>query len=141
MDAGDMAAAMGGFFLGQMFTGQAQAKPALLHFVSIRVDRNKDVLDSLVEVFKDAFLDIPPETELDLEFTNKAELKVWRKKKGIMEEPLFVVGLCTVSWTKKDYILTLGLRNEVGAPYTLNIALLRHLLISLDAKKVKYELW
>ena len=42
---------------------------------------------------------------------------------------------------KKDYILTLGLRNEVGVPFPLNMALLRHMLKSLDAKKVKYEIW
>ncbi len=136
-----MAAVMGGFFMGQMFAERAQAKPALLHFVSIRVDRDKDLLDILSEVLKDAFLSIPPETELDLEFTNKGELKVWRKNRGVMEQPLFVVRLCTVAWTRKDYILTLGLRNEVGAPFPLSIAFLRYILISSDATKVKYELW
>jgi len=47
MDAGDMNAAMGGFFLGQMFAEQAQAKPSLLHFASIRVDRKKISLTRL----------------------------------------------------------------------------------------------
>jgi len=89
---------------------------------------------------KDVFLDMPQETELDFEFTNKGELKVWRKNKGMMEQPLFAFGLCTSAWTKKDFILILGLRNEVGAPFPLNLALLRHMLNSLDAKKVKYEI-
>ena len=141
MDTGDMSAAMGGFFLGQMFAGQTQAKPALFHFASIRVDRKENLLDVLAEVLKDAFLNIPQETELDFELTNKSELKVWRKNKGVMEQPLVVFGLCAVSWTKRDYILTIGLRNEVGAPFPLNMALLRHMLKSMDAKKVKYEIW
>ena len=81
------------------------------------------------------------ETELDFEFTNKCELKVWRKNKGIMEQPLFVFGLCASAWAEKDFFFILGLRNEVGAPFPLKIALLRHMLKSLDAKKVKYELW
>lgn len=101
MDAGDMTAAMGGFFLGQMFAERAQATPALLHFASIRVDRKEDILDTLGEVLKDAFFKIAQETELDFEFTNKGEMKVWRKNRGMMEQPLIVFGLCTVSWTKK----------------------------------------
>ena len=126
MDIGEMNAAMGGFFFGQMFAGQNQAKPALLHFVCIRVENVQDMLKTLAEVLKEVFFEVPQDTQFDFEFTNKGELKVWRKNKGIMEQPLFVVGLCTASWTKKDYILTLGLRNEVGAPFPLNIALLRH---------------
>ncbi len=77
-----MTAAMGGFFLGQLFARQTQVKPALLHFACIRVDRKEDMLDTLAEVLKDAFLDVASETELDLEFTNKGELKVLRKKRG-----------------------------------------------------------
>jgi len=144
MDAGDMAAAMGGFFMGQMFGGQTQARPALQHFVAVRVDRGVDIVSILAEVVKDAFLEVPPETKLNLEFTDKAELKAWKNKFGsraIGEKPMFTLGLCSMAWTKKDYILCLGLRNEVGAPFPLNIALLRHFLISLDTKKVKYELW
>ena len=141
MDAGDMTAAMGGFFMGQMFAGQTQGKPALMHFVALRVDRDQDILNALNDVMLEAFLNLPADTKLKLEFTNKAELKVWGPQKMIAEKPLFVVGLCSMVATKKDIILCLGLRNEVGAPFPLNIALLRHLLISLDAKKVKYELW
>jgi hypothetical protein len=138
---GEINAAMGGFFMGQLFAGQTQTKPALLHFVCVRVEKDKDMLNALKDVFKDAFLNIPPKTELELEFTKKGELKVLRKNRGAMEKPLFVVGLCTASWTKKDYILTLGLRNEVGSPFPLNMAILRHLLINFKANKIEYEIW
>jgi hypothetical protein len=63
------------------------------------------------------------------------------KDSGTSLTALIAIGLCTSAWTKKDYILILGLRNEVGAPFPLNMALLRHMLKSLDAKKVKYEIW
>jgi hypothetical protein len=141
LDVGEINAAMGGFFFGQMFAGQTQTKPALLHFVCIKVDKKDDLFDALEETLKEVFLDVPQETKLGFDFTNKGELKVWRENKGIMEQPLFTVGLCTNAWTKKDFMLILGLRNEVGAPIPLNLALLRHILKSLDAKKVKYEIW
>ena len=76
MDVGEINAAMGGFFFGQMFAGQTQAKPALMHFACIRVDKKDDILDTVAEVLKDVYLDLPQETELDFEFTNKGELKV-----------------------------------------------------------------
>ena len=149
MDVGEINAAMGGFFFGQMFAGQTQTKPASLHFVCIRVDKKDDLFDALEETLKEVFLNVPQETKFGFEFTNKGELKVWKENKGIRdqplirirEQPLFIFGLCTSAWTKKDYILTVGLRNEFGAPFPLNMALLRHVLESLDAKKVKYEIW
>jgi len=141
MDAGDLNAAMGGFFLGQMFAGQTQAKPVLLRFISVRVDRTVDILTIIAEVIKDAFIEVPLETELKLDFTNKAELKVWKKNKSIGERPLFTFGLCAMAWTKKDNFLTLGIRSENGAPMEMNMSLLRHLLLHLDANKIKYELW
>jgi hypothetical protein len=137
-----MDAAMGGFLMGQMFAGQIQNKPALLHFVSVRVDRTIDILDILKRVIRETFFEVPPETELNFEFTDKAELKVWKRAKPFIgEKPLFAFGLCGLTWTRKDNFFTLGLRTEIGAPIEMNIALLRHLLIHLDAKKVKYELW
>jgi hypothetical protein len=63
MDIGEMNAAMGGFFFGQMFAGQNQAKSALLHFVSVRVDKSDYILNALSEVLKEAFLDVPQETQ------------------------------------------------------------------------------
>lgn len=140
MDSGDMTAAMGGFFLGQMLAGQTQVKPALLHFITVRVDRDVDIMSVINEVLLDAFLDLPADTKLFFDF-NKAQLKVHKLEKDKRKQPLFIFGLCGFAWTKKDHFLTLGLRSENGAPIEMNIALLRHLLINLDAKKIKYELW
>lgn len=127
--------------MGQIFAGQGQAKPVLLQFANIRVEKEQEIIEPLLEVLRDVFLDIPQDMGLQLEFTNKAELKIWREKKGIGGQPLYVIGLCTNAWTKKDYILTIGIRNESGAPFPLNMALLRHLLINLNKKEIKYEIW
>ena len=64
MDAGDMAAPMGGFFLGQMFAGQTQAKPALLHFIAVRIDRDVDIMSVINKGLLDAFLDLSADTKL-----------------------------------------------------------------------------
>ena len=141
MDAGDMTAAMGGFFMGQMFAGQTQVKPALLHFVCVRVDITSDIIGTLTEVIRETFLEVPLETSLFLEFTKKAELYVHRRKEDVGRQPLLAFGLCALTWTKKDYFLTLGIRAENGAPIEMNIALFRHLLVKLDVKKIKYEIW
>lgn len=145
MDTGDVLGAMGGFLAGQMFAGQSQLKPAMIRFVSIRVEKETEVefFGSLGEVIREVFLEVPKELNLDFEFTNKSELKIWgsQHNKRIGGQPLFTFALFGHSWTKKDHFFTLGLRAENGAPIELNIALFRHMLIKLDAKKVKYELW
>jgi hypothetical protein len=140
MDSGDMVAAMGGFFLGQMFAGQTQAKPAFFHFVSVRVDRNADIMGVVNEVLLDAFLDLPADTKLFFNF-DKGQLKVHKHQKDKGKQPLLLFGLCGMAWTKKDYFFTLGLRNEIGAPIEMNMALLRNLLAKLKAKKIEYEIW
>lgn len=80
MDAGDQSSFMGGFMMGQMFTGQS--KTASINFVAFRFDRDFDIMPVLGETIKDSFFDSPPsQFSLELEFTQKAELKVFVKPK------------------------------------------------------------
>ena len=137
MDAGSAAS---GFMMGLLFGGQTQAKPTLMHFVTVRVDRDVDIMNILNEILLDAFLDLPSETKLFFDF-DKAQLKIHKQQKDKGKQPLFIFGLCGLAWTKKDYFLTLGLKGENGVPIEMNIALFRNLIVHLDAKKVKYELW
>lgn len=144
MDSSDVLGAMGGFMIGQMFARQTQEKPSVLHYVSIRVDDSdgEALLISLNDIMREVFLNLPTDIGIDFEYTNKAELKVWATKNNRrIGQPTFTFLLCGHSWTKKDQFFTIGLRNEYGAPIEFNIALFRHILLKLDEKKVKYELW
>ena len=91
---------------------------------------------------RDSFLDSPPsEFNLMLEFTDKEELKVWRKPVKLGDNPLLVFSMCHYKGFKKDAYLCLALKNENSSPRTENITLFRNLLNSLNAKKIKYEIW
>ena len=82
MDAGEINAAVGGFFFGQMFAGQTQKKPALLNFVALRVNRDVDINNIIMEVLKDTFLELKPDKDLEIEFANNGQLKVLEKPKS-----------------------------------------------------------
>ena len=139
MDAGDQFSFMGGFMMSQMLADQS--KTASFSFVALRFDRDFDVMPVLEETIKDVFFDSPSQVSLELEFTKKAELKVWSKPKKWGQNPVLVFPMCYYSWTKKDVFFCLATRNEISSPIPLNMALLRNLLINLNAKKIKYEIW
>lgn len=120
-----------------------EMKPALasLPFVAIRFDRDLDITPLLEETIKDAFFESTSEISLELEFTKKAKLKVWNKPKRFGDKPLLLFSMCYYNWFKKDAFLCIALRNEIGAPLTFNITFLRNLLINLNAKEIKCEIW
>lgn len=143
MDAGDVAAAAGGFWMGQMFAGQSQAKPALFHFVALRFNRNFDVMPLVKEVIREIFFEpvSNPKADLELEFTGKAELKVFNKPKKWGQDPLLTFPMCYWYASRVDLFFCIALRNEISSPMPQNISLLRNLLIKLKANKVEYEIW
>jgi hypothetical protein len=130
---------MGGFVMGQMFLGQS--KTVLFNFVSLRFDRDIEIIPVLEETIKDSFFDSTSQVSLKLEFTQKAELKVWNKPKKRGNSPSLVFPMCYYAWTKKDAFLCIAIRNEAGMPLTMNMSLLRNFLKALKSKKIKVELW
>ena len=54
---------------------------------------------------------------------------------------MFRFSMCYRSWFKKDPFLCLALRHQMDEPITLNITRLRNLLINMNSKKIKYEIW
>ena len=95
--------------------------------IAIRFERDVEIGSILDFIIKDAFLEVPPTTKIELEFTKKCELKAHIKPKKRGEKPLIIFPMCSHGWSKKDYFLTIGIRDQVGNPLTLNITLLRHL--------------
>ena len=139
MDAGDQFSFMGGFVTGQVLGGQFKA--FLFNFVAVRFDRDFDIMPVLEETIKESFFDSSSQFSLELEFTQKAELKVWNKPKKRRQNLALTFPMCYYAWTKKDVFLCLAIRNEVGAPLTMNISLLRNFLKDLNNKEIKYEIW
>ena len=111
--------------------------------IAIRFERDAKIESILEYVIKDAFLEVPPKAnpEIELEFTKKCELKAFNKPKKWGEKPLIIFPLVSHGWSKKDYFLTIGIRDQAGNPLTLNITLLRHMFLKLTKDKLKFEIW
>jgi hypothetical protein len=125
----------------QLFAGQEQISTLTLpRFISLRIDRTVDLNKILNQVMIDTFLEAPPDAKLDFEFI-KNQLIVSLTNGNQQKVKEYTFGLCMLAFTKKDCFFSLGLRNDAGAPIEMNMALLRHLLIVLNAKKAKFELW
>ena len=137
-----MGSAAAGFMFGQMFAGQTQAKPALFHFVALRFSRDTVITPILKEVIKYVFLQpaTSSNADLDVEFTDKFELKVLNKSNW-RNSTLLTFPMCYVYSENVDLFFCIALRNEIGSPIAMNIALLRNFLFSCDNKKIKYEIW
>jgi hypothetical protein len=140
MDASSGAA---GFMMGLMMGREGQSRPATYGFVAIRFEKDFDLLSTLKEVIEYAFRNTPPKPEerVMLEFSNKFELKLFPESKKWGDKPIITFPMCFLYQSAKDFFFCIALRNEIGSPIPLNMVLFRHLLINLDAKKVKYELW
>jgi hypothetical protein len=115
--------------------------------IAIRFDRKMEtgILSILKEVIKEQFIEIPKDDEsskemMSVEFTEKAELKVWIptkfRRKNVVTFPS-----CSCGWSKTDFFLSIALRDLAGTPIVPNISILRSLLMKLREKEVKYEIW
>lgn len=129
----------------QMFGTQNPVIPAYVHIVSVRVDLTSDIATVLMEVIGDTFLETCPNPGLCLEFTKKnpylGDLNVRMKSGDMRAQPILSFWGCGLTGTNKDSFFTISLRNINGVPIEKNMALLRHLLINLGNKKIKYEIW
>ncbi len=130
---------------GQKSGGQNSLIPAFIHIVSVRVDLTSNIATVLAEVISDTFLETVPNPGLSLEFTKKnpylGDLNVRTKSEDARAQPILSFWGCGLTGTNKDSFFTVSLRNINGVPIEKNMALLRHLLINLDSKKIKYEIW
>jgi len=132
---------MGGFLMGNLLAESFAGQSTLFTFVTLRFDPDLAFLPILEETIKDTFYDNPSKVIIELEFTEKAELKVWSKPKKRRDKPALLFTMCYFHLFKKDAFFSIAIRNEIRAPITLHITLLRNLLINLKDKKIKYEVW
>ena len=117
------------------------SKTSLSQCVVIRLDRNMYQPQLLEETIKDAFFESPDKISLDLEFTDKVELKVWIKPKKQGDEPLFLFPMCYHYCGRKDVFICITIRGENDSPIPINMVFVRNLLITFKIKEIKYEIW
>ena len=133
---------LGGFLMAPFLFGMQQEKNVSPYsIIAIRFEPNLQITPMLEDVIKNAFLEGSTDYPIELELTEKAELKVFNKPKKGRIKPLLVFTMIGRGWSKKDSFLIMGIRDQIGNPLILNITLLRHLLLKLNEEKIKFEIW
>ena len=96
----DIDSAIGGFIMGQMFTGQP-IQQVKYNFVALRFEIDFDLLSTLKRVIKFAFRKTEPngtppnpDEKVELEFSNKYELKVFKVPIKWGDKPVITFPMC-----------------------------------------------
>ena len=133
---------LGGFLMAPLLFGMLQKENVSPNsIIAIRFEPDIQITPILENVIKNAFLEGPTDYSIELDLTEKAELKIFNTPKKVRSKPILVFPLISRGWSKKDSFFIIGIRDQMGNPLTLNITLLRHLLLKLKEEKTKFEIW
>ena len=119
---------------------QIRIKP-LTSAIALRFNPDFNILPILEETIKEGFFLVPSKVEIILEFTNKLEIKIFKKPKHWGDEHILIFSMCYVGKYPKDFFFCIAIRTDIGIPDPNNITLLRHFIKKLQDKKIKYEIW
>ena len=118
----------------------------LSNFIGLRFDHGVDVVSILKKVIKAVYFPFPSSkiSNIELEAAPNLEMRVYSKPRRRGDQPVAVFPMCWYDLHMKDPFFGLAVRRVVGLPHyplTMNVTLLRNLLIYLNNNKIRYEIW